>query len=317
MEYYQATQNRAGETVAVINQHVSTLKVGSVGAADLLTQSQALDGLAQARDNALAAFDAAVNAEQQGFVLIRLLTLALPRAAEGDLDAGDETQGDLLHLLDPAFAIVPRTTELALARGKKLVSALTQINAFRAAQVPKLPPITSGGRGVADLATAMAAQPASEQTVEDQAAEVATARTALRNGAVAVDRLNKRFYAKLQGEARTDANLFAALAQITTDSANLPATLGVKSVLQGGTDALHILVGYDNGSFDDALQGTLEWQVAGVDAEFTHSVPADPSGNALGPFTVGQTVRVRTRTRNTKGTTTGSVRTLRILPPVV
>jgi hypothetical protein len=54
----------------------------------------------------------------------------------------------------------------------------------------------------------------------------------------------------------------------------------------------------------------VEWMVSGTDADFTHSIPADPSGNALGPFAAGQTVKLRTRVSNANGTTTGSVRTL-------
>ena len=53
MEYYQAIQTRAGQTVAVINHNVPALTVGGVTSAGLLTQSQALNALAQARDNAL------------------------------------------------------------------------------------------------------------------------------------------------------------------------------------------------------------------------------------------------------------------------
>jgi hypothetical protein len=49
--------------------------------------------------------------------------------------------------------------------------------------------------------------------------------------------------------------------------------------------------------------------------DFTHTAPADPSGNALGPFTVGQVIKLRTRVTNSNGTTTGSVRTLTVLNP--
>ena len=86
MEYYQAIQNRAGQTVAVINQYLPTLKIGTVDAASLLSLSQALEGLAQTRDNELASYDAANNAENQGFLAIQGLTLALPQAAEAELD---------------------------------------------------------------------------------------------------------------------------------------------------------------------------------------------------------------------------------------
>ena len=315
MEYYQAIQNRAAQTAAVINEAIPALAIGGVTAADLLTKSQALNTLAQARDNALADYDVANNAENQGFLTISALSLSLPKSAEGDLDDANDTEADLLDLLDPAYAIKPRTTESALERGKKVVSALTKINAYLAAKTPPLPPVTSGGKGAAQLTAAMAAQPGLEQALEDRAADVTTARTDLRVAATAVDRLNKRFYSKLQSEARENPALAAALSQIETEGANLPETLGLRRILQGGTGNLQILLSYDNGSFTETATSTVEWMIVGTDADFTQSVPADPSGNALGPFSAGQTVKLRTRVRNSNGTTTGSVRTLTISAP--
>jgi hypothetical protein len=161
----------------------------------------------------------------------------------------------------------------------------------------------------------MVLQPPLEQAIEDTAAALSSARTALRVAATAVDRLNKRFFAKLQSEARTNAALAAALGQIGTDSANLPGTLGIKTILQGGADQLHLLVNYDNGTYDATATSVIEWQVVGVDNDFTHNAATDPSGNTLGPFAVGQTVKIRTRVTNANGTTTGSVRTLTMQPP--
>lgn len=66
------------------------------------------------------------------------------------------------------------------------------------------------------------------------------------------------------------------------------------------------------GAFTDGATHSVEWQVAGSDTDFTHSVTADPSGNTIGPFAAGQTVKLRTRVRHGKGTITGSVRTLTI-----
>jgi hypothetical protein len=310
MEYYQAFQNRAAQTAAVINQAIPALAIGGVTVAELLTKSHALDGLAQARDNALADYDVANNAENQGFLTISALSLALPKAAEGDLDDGMDTESALLDLFDPAYAIKPRTTESALERGKKVVSALTKINAYLAGRTPPLPPVTSGGKGAAQLTAAMAAQPGLQQAVQDRAADVSTARTDLRVAATALDRLNKRFYSKLQSEARENPALATALDQIETEGANLPDTLGLRSILQGGTGNLQILLSYDNGSFTGTATSTVEWMIVGTDNDFTRSTPADPSGNALGPFVVGQTVKLRTRVSNANGTTTGSVRTL-------
>ena len=55
----------------------------------------------------------------------------------------------------------------------------------------------------------------------------------------------------------------------------------------------------------------------GGDAGFMHSAPLDASGNALGPFTVGQTVRIITETSNSSGTRTTAPRTITLEVPVV
>jgi len=315
MEFYQTIQNRTGQTVAVINQHIPTLKVGTVDATGLLAQADALSGLAQTRDNELTNYDAAHNAENQGFLAIQRLCLSLPQAAEGELDDTVPAESALIDLLAAAYAIVPRTTELALERGHKIVSALNKINTFLAAAVPPRPAITAGGKGVADLVALMAAQPALEQTVEDRIVDVTAARTDLRTAATTVDRLNKRFYDKLEAEARSNPALATALLGITTGSENLPGTLGIRSILQGGLNGLQLLTSYENGTYTTGATSTLEWMVVGVDTDFTNSTAADPSGNALGPFTIGQVVKLRTRVTNTNGTTTGSVRTLTLLDP--
>ena len=55
--------------------------------------------------------------------------------------------------------------------------------------------------------------------------------------------------------------------------------------------------------------------MVGTDNDFTHNAPVDPSGNKLGSFAVGKTVKIRTRVTHTSGTTTGSVRTIMMQPP--
>lgn len=310
MEYYQATQNRTAETVAVINRNLPGLSVGGQTAAALSSTSSVLDTMAQTRDDALAAFDEANNFENLGFLTLQSLTLALPQAAAGELNDEIPVESGLLDLLSPVYAITPRTTEFAMERGKKLVSALTLINTYLAGIVPARAPITSGGRGIAQLTAALSSQPGRCQNEENRAADARAARTTLRVAATGLDRLNKRFYSRLQSEARTNPTLAAALSQITTDSTNLPGTLAIKSLLQGGSGGLHLLLSYENGSYDNSATNTVEWMVSDVDTDFTHQVPADPSGNAIGPFTAGSTVKLRTRVTNANGSTTGSIRTL-------
>jgi len=293
-----------------MKQNVPAMTIGTLKPDDLLALADALTGQAQSRDDALADYDAAVNAEHLGFFGIRTLTLQLPHLAEGDLSEENDTQAGLLDLISPVYGILRRTTELAIQRGQKVVSAITRVDAYLTAQ--SLPPVTSGGKGVGDLSTALAAQPALEQSVEDKLAAATQTRTALRTAATAVDRLNKRAYKKLESEARTNADLKAALGQINTSPSG-PQTLGIKKVLQGGANQLQLLVSYENGSFTPGATSTVEWMVVGVDNDFKpHSAPADPSGNTLGPFTVGQTVKLRTRVVQ-NGATTGSVRTIKLV----
>ena len=73
MEFRQAVQNRATRTAAVIRQFLPTPSLGSVTVDGLLGQSQTPDELTQRRDDALADFDAADNAENQCFAAIRAL----------------------------------------------------------------------------------------------------------------------------------------------------------------------------------------------------------------------------------------------------
>jgi hypothetical protein len=313
MEFYQSVQNRAAQTAAVIRQVLPTLSVGGVTVEGLLGQSQALEELAQRRDDALADFDAAGNAENQGFLALRALTLTLPKAAQANLEDGIAAETTLLDLLAPVYAVDPRNTELAQKRGKKLVSALHRINDYLTGLTPARAPVSSAGRGVAELEAAMSAQPALVQALEDAATAVSTARSALRTAATNLDRLNKRFYAALKAEARSHALLSDALAQISIAGDNHPATLSIRSLVQGGTDDRQVLINYVGDTYDGSTTSSVEWLLKGVDTGFAHSVAVDPSGNAIGPFAAGQIVQLRTRVRNANGSTTGSVRTLTIL----
>jgi hypothetical protein len=220
------------------------------------------------------------------------------------------TESTLLDLLSPAYAVDPRNTELAQKHGKKLVSALNRINDYLAGLTPARAPVSSSGRGVAELEAAMSAQPVLAQALEDAATAVSTARSALRTAATNLDRLNKRFYAALKAEARSHALLADALAQISIAGDNHPATLSIRSLVQGGTDDRQVLINYVGNTYDGSTTSSVEWLLKGVNTGFAHSVAVDPSGNAIGPFTAGQTVQLRTRVRNANGSTTGSVRTL-------
>ena len=211
MEYYQIVQSRAYQTVAVLNNFTAGIKVGGITADGLQSQAEALTPLAQTRDDAINTEGASANAEHLGQTQLHTLVVQLPKVAEGELNDAVPEETALIDSLAPVYAIQPSTTALVLERGMRLKSALGPINTYLAAQVPVRGPITSGGKGLADLAALITAQPDLIQDKDDKQADVSSTRSALHAAAAVVDRLNKRFYAKLEAEAATQPALAAAL----------------------------------------------------------------------------------------------------------
>ena len=99
----------------------------------------------------------------------------------------------------------------------------------------------------------------------------------------------------------------------TTPESPLPETLGVRTFTQGGVNGLQLLIAYEPYDLEEGDLARVEWMIVDTDAGFTHPAPYDASGNAIGPFTIGQTVRARTSVTNASGTRTGSVRQLTLL----
>ncbi len=91
----------------------------------------------------------------------------------------------------------------------------------------------------------------------------------------------------------------------------------IDSVTQGGEDGLQALVDWAPGGGEHATTSNLRWKVEGVDADFTNSVPFDRAGNAIGPFEVGQIVRMIGEFINSTGTRTTAIRSLTIGEPIV
>jgi hypothetical protein len=109
-----------------------------------------------------------------------------------------------------------------------------------------------------------------------------------------------------------------ALNQIPVEEGTpAPDPIDIAELVQGGTNGLQVLVSYEAGGGDHATSSEIQWMVEGVDTDFTHTAPLDASGNALGPFTVGKVVKVRTSVSNSTGTRTSAVRTITIAPPIL
>jgi hypothetical protein len=103
---------------------------------------------------------------------------------------------------------------------------------------------------------------------------------------------------------------FDALAGITTTTTSpLPDTLGIRAVRQGGTNGLQVLVSYEPSTIEPDETRELQYMRDGIDADWT-TIAVDASGNALGPFVVGQTIRLRTAVSNSHGTRNSGPRRL-------
>ena len=132
-----------------------------------------------------------------------------------------------------------------------------------------------------------------------------------------VDSLNKRWYKVAKVAAETDPALAAALENITTETGTpVPELYEIDTLTQGGEEGLQVLVSYLPGGGDHATSKSVKYKIEGVDPDFSHVVPLDPSGNALGPFVVGQVVVVITEVSNSAGTRTSAPRTITIEAPV-
>ena len=132
----------------------------------------------------------------------------------------------------------------------------------------------------------------------------------------AVDQLIKRWYKAAKALAEPGSDLEAALEDVPTEEGTpAPEVIEIDTVTQGGDSGLEVLVTYVSGGGAHATTKVVKWQV-GAEVNFPHSAPLETGGNTLGPFTVGQVVKVITEVSNSSGTRTVAPRTITIETPI-
>jgi hypothetical protein len=312
MEYWQTILERATATLPVFAAHFSTLKLGTVGLAEYSALTAALPGLALARDSRVQAVDNARQASDFSWQELRLIALKVPKIIEGMVD---EDSG-LLDDLGKVYAITPWSADKTMVRCGLLGPVWEAVNAWQVAQVPARPAIVRKGVTQVAFMSKIAAYFILAQAEKNADHQLDEARRTLRESARRLERLSIRFLAAALGMSDPGSVEEQELRKIpTTTSSQLPETLGIKTFTQGGTDGLQLLIQYEMYQVGPGETAKLEWMVLDTDAGFTHSVPYDASGNALGPFGVGQTVRIRSAVSNSHGTRTGGVRQLTLIQP--
>lgn len=120
-----------------------------------------------------------------------------------------------------------------------------------------------------------------------------------------------------QPGAPEGSEIYDALAGIPTEpSTPAPEVIEIDTVTQGGDEGVQVLVAYVPGGGQHATTKKVKWKVDGVDTDFVNEAPLDASGNALGPFMVGQVVHILTEVKNSAGTRTTAPRTITIEEPI-
>jgi hypothetical protein len=318
MEYWEITKARSQETLPVWVQHLPDLKIGIQGHVQLAALIDGFEPLVQARTAAQDVFDACFRATQNALLRMKVLGTKVPALIEGQLD---ENAG-IMKDVDDLYATNPRTEGSILKRLRELLPVWERANTALAALTPAQAPITRTVAGtVYTAATAKVLLDGYTNLVKDLKDKeelLDTSRAALRAHDRAADQLNKRWYKVAKASTDAGSDLMEALGGITTEPGTpAPDPIEIDTILQGGEGGLQVLTTYVPGGGAHATTKLIKWQIVGVDPDFTHSAPLDPSGNALGPFQVGQTLKIITETTNSSGTRTTAPRTIVIAEPVV
>jgi len=317
MEYWEITKARAQQTLPVWNLHFSTLTIGTATSGDLEGQIEEFEPLAQARVTAQDTADASYRDVQSSLATLKLLSTKVAAIIEGQLS---ENTG-LMKDLGDVFKIQMRSESTILQRSRLLYPVWVRANTLLAAMTPAQPPITRAVAGVSKTVVMFKAlldgYTDLVKAMRDDELALESAKAELKGLDRAVDQLNKRWYQVAKAQVDPGSDAYEALSSITTEPGTpVPEVIEIDTVLQGGEEGLQVEVTYVPGGGDHATSKLLRWQVVGVDDGFTNSEPLNNAGNAIGPFTVGQVIKVMTEVSNSAGTRTSAVRTITIEEPI-
>ena len=294
-------------------QHISTFKVGGKTATDLDKFVEGFEPAAQARTAAQDDFDAAVRAAQESLLKMKILGTRVPQIIDAQLADNAAIQKDLQDV----FRYAPRHASGILGRLRALIPVSERANTALGVNGPVTRPIqgvpqtAALAKGLLDGYTALL------KTMADEEADLDTARGALRLLDRQTLQLCQAFYQAVKNTHDPGEPVYDALSSIPIPGDTpLPETIDIDEVVQGGEGGLQVLVSYEAGGGEHATTREVEYMVEGVDADFGHAAPLDASGNTLGPFTVAQVVKVRTKVSNSSGSRTSAVRTITIAEPI-
>jgi hypothetical protein len=294
-----------------------TMKVGGTAADDFSSWIEGFEPKAQERTTAQDDADQKTRDAKTALLKMKILGIKVAQIIDGHFSDDAGMRDDL----DDVFRIVPRSEPTILARARTLYPVWVRANAALAARTPPEDPITRKLQGTPQTAAMLKALldgfTENVQQSDDAGSLLNKKRSELRALDRKVDRKAKDWYQVVKNTYDPGSPEYDALSQIPTEGGTpAPDAIDLQPLEQGGDDGLHVLVSYEPGGGDHATEKKVEYMVEGVDADFGHAVDVDPSGNTLGPFTVGQVVRVRTKASNSSGSRTSAPRSITIEEPL-
>lgn len=317
MEYWEVTKQRAQETLPVWNQYLPTFTLGGKTPADLTDLIDAYEPLMQARTDAQDTYDAGYRLGQDSLLRMKSLGTKIPAIIEAQLSENEGIMKDV----DDLYRNPARAEGSILKRLRDLLPIWARANAAMAASVPPQAPITRLVGGiiytVATAKTLLDGYTDVIKQLKDKEELLDRKRSELRAHDRTTDQLIKRWYKAVKASHEPGTEIYEALGGITTEpSTPVPEVIEIQTVVQGGEEGLQALVSYLPGGGAHATTKLVKYQVVGVDTDFAHSLPLDASGNALGPFAEGQTIKILTEVTNSAGTRTIAPRTILIVAPI-
>lgn len=316
MEYWEVTKERAQISLPIWETHTPTLKVGTLGPADLDALIDGFEPLVQARTTAQDDFDEAERVVARNLLIMKILSVKIPAIIEAHLSDNQS----LIEDLNDVHGISPRSEPSILKRARMLYPVWVRANTAMAALTPTQPAVTRVIAGTSYTAVLLKGLLDGFTDVvkdmRDMESALNVKRAALRSHDRATDQLCKRWYKLAKALAEPDSDLETALEGVPTEEGTpAPDPIEIGSVVQGGDGGLQVLVSYLPGGGDHATTQLVKWQ-KNAETDFPHSAVLDPSGNALGPFAQGDVVKIITEVSNSTDTRTIAPRTITLAAPI-
>jgi hypothetical protein len=316
MEPWEITKERAQITLPIWETHTPTLTIGELESSDLDTMIGGYEALVQARTDAQDVFDEAGRAVARSLAIMKTLSVKVTAIIEAQLSENESIMDDV----NDVQKIVPRTEPTILKRARMLYPVWVRANTALAALPDPQGPITRKVSGVVYTAAALKGLLDGftnlVKTMRDEKSVLKVKKSDLAKHDKAVDQLIKRWYKNAKAAAEPGSDLEAALEDVPTEEGTpAPEVIEIDAVTQGGASGLEVLVTYVAGGGAHATTKLVKWQV-GAEVDYPHSEALEAGGNTLGPFTVGQVVKIITAVSNSTGTRTVAPRTITIEPPI-